>query len=293
MVFNKYITTLLFVFSHSLSVCAEESLSIKVMGAQSIEDASYEYFRDLLTLALDKSKALYPYKAIEIIDAQNTTQGRSIKLLTNNLVNIHWAGTNNEREQELIPIKIPLFKGLLGYRVSIVHRDNLNDFSNITEVELKQKLACQGEHWPDSDILEDNGYQVIRVSRFDLMFKMLAQKRCDYFPRAIFEGYAELKAAKERYPELVMYDELVLHYPFPIYFFTNTQNKILAEQIEYGLIQALEDGSITMLRKSHAATLNLFPLAQWRNKRYFHLTNRTLPASTDTNNEQLWLKLYP
>ena len=120
-----------------------------------------------------------------------------------------------------MPIRIPLFKGLLGYRVSLIHKSNYEKFVGIGKKELQALIACQGQHWPDSDILEDNQFQVARVVRFDSMFKMLNQGRCDYFPRSIFEGYAELLSAQQLYPDLMMFDEVILQYDFPMYYFVN------------------------------------------------------------------------
>ena len=274
-----------------LNVCYAKH--VVILGPQSNEDTSHQYFKSLATLAIEKSKEDFPYQRVVTLGGQQTTQGRSIILLKRDFVNLYWSGTNIEREQTLIPIRIPLFKGLLGYRMFIVREDNIDQFSDISPEELKEKVACQGEHWPDSDILEANGYAVLRVTRFDLMFKMLILKRCDYFPRAIFEGYGEFEQAKLTYPNLAVFDDTLLHYPFPIYFFTNEQHPVLAKQIHYGLMKAHEDGSLEALMRNHTSTLNIFPLDKWRNKNYIHLSNDFLPDISDVEHSTLWLKLYP
>ena len=96
--------------------------------------------------------------------------------------------TSSKREQNFAPVRIPLYKGILGYRVFLTHKDNLSRFENIDESALKQLVACQGESWPDSSTLEHNGYTVATASRFIQLIKLTHKKRCDYFPRAIYEG---------------------------------------------------------------------------------------------------------
>ncbi|QOL26733.1 hypothetical protein LP316_05385 [Thalassotalea sp. LPB0316] len=284
----------LFIFFTFLVVASVNCLakSVVIVGPQSEEDTSHSYFVELLNLAINKTKDTHPYQNITILNSGQPTQGRSIQLLKNNVTNIYWTGTSLDREASMLPIRVPLFKGLLGYRVSIIRKENLEDFINIDEATLKSKVACQGQHWPDSDILEANGYRVLRVARFDLMFKMLQQKRCDYFPRAIFEGYGELAKAQLKYPELMIYDQTILHYPFAYYFFTNSENEVLASQIEAGLVSAINDGSLLALMQNHPATKGVFPLEQWRLRRYFHLNNALLPDVSTHIDSDLWLTLY-
>lgn len=272
---------------------SSQSKNIIIAGQQSNEDTAHAYFVELLNLALAKTRDNSPYQNVIILDSGQTTQGRAIKLLQENIINVYWTGSNKTRESIMLPIKVPLFKGLLGYRISIIKQQDLLDFTNISEARLKQKIACQGEHWPDSDILEANGYHVLRVARFDLMFKMLVQGRCDYFPRAIYEGYGELEKAKLKYPNLIIYDETILQYPFPMYFFTSLDNIELAMQIETGLLKALEDGSLQRLMENHSTTLGIFPLSQWRDRQYFHLVNDSLPNVSQFIDTPLWLTLYP
>ncbi|MFD1619062.1 hypothetical protein [Thalassotalea marina] len=254
----------------------------------------HSYFIELLQLIIDKSSAKYGAADLTVINIANTTHGRSLILLERGAVDVFWAGTNTQREARFIPVRIPLFFGLLGYRVSIIHQENLQKFDTLKQhpEQLKQLVACQGEHWPDSDILTANDYKVMRVSRFELMFTMLANQRCDYFPRAIFEGYGELEIAKKTYPNLIMYDQVILHYQFPIYYFVNQKRPDLAARLEYGLQQAIKEGALLSLMQHHEMTKSLFPLSQWNNKSYIELKNKDLPKETPVNDVSLWINLH-
>lgn len=278
----------LFVITHT------NASSIKVLSEQSKEDAGHSYFIDLLKFTIDKGKTKYEYNNVEIISSRNTTQERTLNLLEKGFVDVFWTGTDTDREQRFTPIRVPLFFGLLGYRISIIHKNNFQKLNQVTfnPDKLKSLTACQGQHWPDSKILEDNGYKVSKVARFESMFKMLSFRRCDYFPRAIFEGYAELDIALKEYPNLMIFDQLILHYPFPIYFFVNKENRTLANQIEFGLKQAINDGSLIEFMKNHPVSKKIFPLKKWQEKQFIHLTNKYLPDETPLNDDSLWIKLH-
>lgn len=284
----------LYLFISVISSCAyAQPSSINIIGMQSPEDVSHNYFVELIELALTKSQKKYGMKKLTIIDIDSSTHGRSLHLLDEKYIDMFWTGTNNQREKDFLPVRIPIFQGLLGYRISIIHKDNQKLFANIMKQpeQLKSLIACQGDHWTDSDILEDNGYLVSRTARFDLMFKMLAYKRCDYFPRAIFEGYGELAVAQKKHPDLVIFDNLLIHYPFPMYFFFHKEDASLAEQIEYGLLQAINDGSFKELMQKHPISKGLFPLKQWQKNKVISLKNNFLPINTPIDNPKFWLKI--
>lgn len=284
-----YIRLFTFIFL-SLSV-STQAKNLTILASPYVEDATHQYFVELLHFVLEKSQPEYEKLDVEILKEKNVTHEITLHFIRDDLIDLSWAGTSSKLEDELLPVKIPLLQGLLGNRVSIIHKKNLEKFQNITQKELQNLVACQGEDWGDTDILEANDYSVIRVERFDLMFKMLNRARCDYFPRAIFEGYNELEVAQKLYPDLIMFDDLILHYKFPLYFFVNKENHELANQLTLGLEKSIKDGSFINFMKSNALTSSLFPLSKWKNKTVFELNNPFLPKSTPLDNKSLWIEL--
>lgn len=254
-------------------------------------DASYNYYIGLIKLALAKAKVSNNY----IIKPLSTvlSQGRAeLELLKKDgVVNIYPMGTSIEREKNLLPIRIPLLKGTLGLRILIIHRDNLEKFKQVSTLkDLQQFTACQGAHWPDSDILEDAGLTVIRNSSFEGMYQQLKQKHCDYFPRSIIEAYAEIRAYRQKHDDdLQVYDGFMLSYAFPMYFFVSPHEKKIAIDIKQGLQQAILDGSFNQYFKNNPITKQLFPLNQWNNRKRIHLFNRYLSPETPLTNKKLWL----
>ena len=73
-----------------------------------------------------KSTPEYGESSLNIITEKKMTHEKALRLIKIKLIDLSWAGTNNKLEQELLPIRIPLLQGLLGNRVSIIHKKNLN-----------------------------------------------------------------------------------------------------------------------------------------------------------------------
>jgi hypothetical protein len=204
------------------------------------------------------------------------------------------AAPTKDREALYHSIKVPLYMGLLGYRVMIIRKDRYQEFSNIKhEKELKALVACQAIHWPDSDILAANGYKVARVLKFNSMFTLVRNKRCDYFPRAIIEGYPEIIAYSEQThnDDLMVFDDIILHYKLPLYFYINVNDKPLADALTQGINLAAADGSLLKLMKNHPLTKALFPLTKWNNKKFYPLFNPLLSEDMPINDAKYWIKL--
>ncbi|MBE1302391.1 MAG: hypothetical protein GJ680_21075 [Alteromonadaceae bacterium] len=287
--FKKLITFICYIVLLCLSG-QSIAMTIKVMGAQAEEDTSHQYFIDLLQLAAQKVEDELGKVNIEVIPRGDLSHASLIRLLNLGEIDVFWAGTNTERENTLLPIRIPLMRGLLGYRVSIIHKDNVEKFSK-PAFDIQQAKACQLTHWPDFKILQDNGFLVIGVEEFSRIFQLTHKKRCDYFPRAIYEGYSELAQAQRKYPELTMYEQALLYYPFPMYYFTNQSNLGKARWIELALKKMIDDGSFEQLMQNHPLTGHLFPLAKWADKPVIHLENKQLPPQTPLDDKSLWLQI--
>ena len=273
-----------------LSFSGFAKTKIITVGPQSDTDSSHSYYIDLIKLALEKANKTDDY-SIHFLKTV-LSQGRTLVELSkrNSELNIYQTGTSVEREKKLIPIRIPLLKGTLGYRISLIHKDNIKKFDKISTLkQLSQLTACQGAHWPDSDILENAGLPVIRNSNYKSIFLQIKNKRCDYFPRAIIEAYSEAEAYND--PDIVVYDKLVIHYTFPMYFFVSPYNKVLARDIEKGLRLAVQDGSFDDLFHKNKITKHIFPLKKWESSTILHIKNPLLPRETPINNKMLWLTL--
>ena len=246
-------------------------------------DSRHEYPLTLLKLALSKTGVRYTLTPSERI----LLQGKAIRQLKENReINIVWVMTDMQREKELLPIRIPIHKGLIGWRVFLINQDFSAKFQDVREVrDLTSLTVLQGAEWPDTKILQSNGFNVLTVSDFPEAFNRLELKQGDFFPRAVSEVLGELNA-RSLDNDIVLEPSLVVHYPAAMYFFVNRSNPTMARLIETGLRRALEDGSFDNIFVSHHREALL--KVNVGERKVFHLENPLLPKETPLDDKALW-----
>ncbi|MCP3924721.1 MAG: amino acid ABC transporter substrate-binding protein [Desulfobacterales bacterium] len=264
-----------------------KGLVVRHIRPEQKQDQRNLYYFDVLRLALDKTiDTDGPYKFKMAKSAM--LQRRSIEsLATGQLIDVMWTMTSKKREERLLPIRIPILKGLLGHRVFIIRKQDKEKFALINTLEdLKKLTAGQGHDWPDTVILKANGLKVMAGSNYDGLFHMLQHGRFDYFPRGVNEPWAEIRLHKNK--GLIVETTLLLEYPAPLYFFVNKQNLKLADRIERGLRLAIQDNSFDRLFRNHPANKEIFDLANMKNRKIFKLKNPLLPPETPLKERALW-----
>jgi hypothetical protein len=236
-----------------------------------------DYYLKLLTLALEHSKNEFGEYELKK-SVQPMYQGRSIvEIKKNRNVSITWTMTSKKREQEINPIRIPLLRGLGGYRIFLIKEGQQERFSRInTADELKELVAGQGHDWPDSVILSDNSYRLITGPGHKTLFNMLQYGRFDYMPRALHEPWNEAKM----FDGLQVESTLALHYPSPYYFFVSNDNLRLKNRLEIGLTAAEKNGSFKQLFDTHPVTKNMLMSAKLSQRKVFKLKNSFLSDET-------------
>lgn len=185
------------------------------------------------------------------------TQERLLRLVEDGRhLDVMWTATTGERERRLRPVRFPIDRGLIGWRVLLVRRDALPRF--VPGIDPKGALAlllgAQGHDWPDLAILRGNGLRVASSPAYEGLFAMLARGHVDYVPRSVLEAGDELAARPNA--GLAIEPHLLLRYPSALYFFVHPGNTALAQALETGLERAQADGSLQRLfDQAHGATL--------------------------------------
>jgi hypothetical protein len=247
------------------------------------------YYLDLLRLVLEESKA--PDEEIVFRYARwPYSQARWVYLLQHDTGNlVIWTMTSKHRESLLLPVRIPLFRGLFGKRVFIIRKQDQEHFDKLHTLEdLSQLVAGQGMHWPDVDVLQANNLRVTTANRSDSLIKMLKAERFDYYPRAVTEAWHELSNLDD--DELMVERGLMLEYPTAVYYFVSPKNTALAERIESGLVSLIKDGRFDTFFNEHPrvkqglAELNAGP------RRLIQLENPGLPDIWPPPGARYWLE---
>ena len=148
----------------AMSLCASAAT---LKYNQTAADPNSYYAEKIIKLALKYIDTKY---ALEPVPGE-MTQMRSIEKVVEGSLDIMWAGTSKELEEQLEPVRIPLYKGLLGNRLMIIRKGDQAKFDNInTLVDLKKLKLGQGTAWADTKILLHNGLDVVKTMKYQNLF---------------------------------------------------------------------------------------------------------------------------
>ena len=98
-----------------------------------------DYSLELLRLALKKNEEAYrlePYPQ-ELPKARtflNMGEGEGIDVV--------WSTTSIVREELYLPVRIPIMKGLIGWRMPLVHKDNADLFSGVNDLQTFKTIEA-------------------------------------------------------------------------------------------------------------------------------------------------------
>lgn len=250
---------------------------------ESSNDVRGGYPVALLELCQEKSKGKVKFQPSSV----HTQQARSIRQLVNGAggMDVMWALTNEERENILLPIRIPIDRGLIGWRLLLIRDSDTRRFAAVSTSEHLAKLvAGQGHDWPDVDVLRANNFTLATSSTYQGLFQMLVRGHIDYFPRAISEIWPEAEANKKL--NISVQEHLLIHYPAALYYFVNKNNKDLAATIEACLNTAIRDGSLKNLFDQYYKDAIL--RAGLSHRTQITLINSTLPKATPLSTSAYW-----
>jgi hypothetical protein len=259
---------------------------IRHPSGEHANDARNEYFLAVLALALEKTADQGAWRLEP--EAHDAPQSEALQRLSHNDgIDVVWSATSIEREKLNRAIRIPLMKGLTGYRLLIIRGEDQPWFRRMQTIDkLLELRAGQGHDWPDTKIFRANGLSVEGKHDYNSLFDLLQKGRFDYLPRAIYEPWEDL--ADRAGMGLTVEEGLLLYYPTAEYFFVNSQNTELAARLEKGLRIAIEDGSFDKLFREHPINANAFGKANILRRRVIRLDNPFLPEDTPFSEKKLW-----
>lgn len=273
-----------------LAANAAAAAELHIPKPRAVDDPAYLYFTGLLQKALQK--AANGREVPKLVTTIEMAEDRMVReLRADRIIDIFWLGGSQDRARELLIVPVPLERGLVGYRQFIIRKERVAEFDAIkTLVDLANLKACQGAQWGDTEILRAAQLPLVTSVNYENLFKQLAAGRCDYFPRGFHQGKTELAARALAYPELIVYESLILHYPFAAYFYVHPKNKVLAEWLQDGLEKMIDDGEFIAYMQQHEHTSRAFPLRRAETKRILEIPNNYLPDFSDEKNTRYWFQ---
>ncbi len=237
------------------------------------------YELSLLELALRKTASSYPpYSIVESNDDFVSSRARR-EIQRGEIINIFTAPVFLDpaaNTEGIISVRIPILKGLLGYRRIIIRAEDKALFASISsEDKLKELRVGQGRDWQDNVIYQANQFNLVNTGEFEQLAPMLSQHRFDYIPLGVAEIdsiYTEMEG-KEK--SMIIDPSILIYYPLPVFFHVSANHPKLAERVEKGLALAVKDGSFDALFQQ-----NFNPIIKMLNSRdhkLFVLNNPFLP----------------
>lgn len=218
------------------------------------------------------------------------SHAREQKLLEQGQSDIFWAATTKEFEATLIPVRIPIFRGLLGHRIAIIPAEDQGKYVDIkTKEQLLQLSVGQGQGWTDTRILEANGFNVTVSADVENLYGMLLANRFDLFFRGIMEPWDEV----DQHPDLPLAVEnnLMIVYRMPAYLFITPKKPELAAIIENGLWKAIEDGSFDQVIVNDPFFKEALEKLNANKRNIFYLDNPYLLDTAPVDDPRLWLDI--
>ncbi len=266
-----------------LFVSPQFSHAAKVITHALVDNENEEYSLGLLKIALSYYPGKYKLSSTDEV----YSQAKQLIELESGGLSVIWAGTTREMEDSLRPIRIPLFKGLLGHRIFIIRRDKQGLFNSVNTIDDLRRIPLgQGTTWGDTQLLRGAGMEVVTTHKYENLFPMLEGGRFDAFPRGVHEPWAEIIRYKDL--DLTVETELMVVYPFALYFFVSRDNPSLGRDIENGLEKAIADGTFDKHFYGSTLVQNVIKNAGMENRKVFRIGNPTMHPDTPLDRKELW-----
>lgn len=259
------------------------------IGPESPQDGRYDYHWRVLREALEKTLGKYgPYR---LESAQYMNEDRQAFELQNQSgkLTVLIRGDTVEYERAFEAVWIPIDKGLLGYRVFLIRREDQPHFTSATTLDdLRNYSIGQGSGWKDIEILRANGLKVMAGGDYAGLFAMLANQRFDLFSRAAEEVTDEYLLQKKQFPNLMIEQNLLLYYPIARYFWfaRSDEGRRQAQRIREGMTMMIDDG--TMDRLFTAAHEKLFQELHLATRKLIVLKNPLGVPGVPKDDKRLW-----
>ncbi|NMP32752.1 hypothetical protein HII17_14420 [Thalassotalea sp. M1531] len=246
-----------------------------------------DYFVSVLRHALSNkyNSENYHVKAYGL----DMPKGRAFDLMASNKgMDVMFGGSTLERESKYMPIRFPLLKGLNGWRIPLVNKDNQSLFENITDVEKLNTVSAGLFHtWSDTRILQSNNLLVITGSDAEGLYYMLHKDRFDYFPRSVLEVIWDYK--EHEHLNITIDKHALIHYPTAYYFYVRNGNYKLAQAISKGLELSFKDGSLESLFNEFYG--DVVSRVKNEKRHVIKLRNPFLSKETPLARKELWVDL--
>lgn len=225
---------------------ASEPMRFVFPPPEAAGDQRHLYYWDMLEAALKANQDTYGAYSVTPYATPMTFQRAAAEVESGKgRVNIVARATNLDLESRMLPVRIPVDKGLLGYRLFLITPETQAKLNKVrTLADLQKFTIGQNSAWTDVKILQPAGFKVELADNYEGLFQMLAARRFDLFSRGVNEIASEWRAQRKKLPSLTIEKNFMLQYPMPRYFFVprTPEGEMMAVRIEDGLRRMQRSG---------------------------------------------------
>jgi hypothetical protein len=228
-------------------------LSTQIMAANvelrlpAYSDDSHIYYHELLEQALLEAG----HQPVIDIPSANLPQKRAESMLRNGQLSLVWLLASAERDKDpnFTPVRVGLTNGLIGHRLLLVPRSEVDAYRFVNTLEDFQNLDKTGgfgKNWFDVDVWQANQLKTVEVDgEWRRLYKMVANHKrgVDYFSR----GFTEIINDSLHHPYLAIEPYLILQYERDFQFYVSNSQPELAAIIEDALKKAEDSGLLDKL----------------------------------------------
>ncbi|MGL4316129.1 MAG: substrate-binding periplasmic protein, partial [Pseudomonas sp.] len=212
----------------------------------------YGYRIELANLILARTATTYGELKIAAPSHSDPPQDRCLAQLRAGMVDLAYVPPNAQRLRDFAMLKFDLHAGMLGYRLLLINRQDAARFAQVRTLDdLRQLRAGFGSQWSDFPLFALNRLPVVGSAHPENLLAMLAERRFDYYHRAVHEAWQEVGDHPEQQPRLMIEPDLALVYSLPVYFAFNRAEPELRQRFEEGLALIQADGSFRELFLRH------------------------------------------
>ncbi|AWB65461.1 hypothetical protein C2869_02975 [Saccharobesus litoralis] len=269
----------------------QEIDQITMTSRQSELDVREEYISEILDLALSLSKDKYGEYVVKQLPISMPNDQTFYELSLGKTINLAMSGATTDKDHLAIPIRIPIRRGILNYRLLVINKNKQALFKGITSfAQLKALTAGIHANAVTAEIMKLQGFSVVEGASYDGMFKQLSHNRFDYIPRGVHEAYDELQLRAATLDNLMIEPNLAIYMPMPYYIYVSPKFPRLVKRIEYGLEKMIEQKLIkTIFDKYYAEDVARANLAQ---RTIIDIGNPFLSSKTPFQRKELWIDEY-
>ncbi len=269
---------------------AQAQMVVKYPRPQSENDTRYAYHTALLKEALRRTQGQYGLASVEPA-AQVMNELRIARFLQEGVeeIDVMYKPASKDLELKLRPVRVPLDRGLLGWRVFLIRQQDQAKFAEVESLEdLRQFTVGQGQTWTDVEIYRHNNLPVVTGGSYEGLFKMLMKGHFDYFARGVEEAPYELEARKEQFPDMFMEQTIALYYPFPRYMWVgnNAKGDELLLRLTEGLESMVADGSLQQMFFDYKR--DALRQVRLKTRKVLKIENPFLPDTAPLDRQELW-----